>query len=344
VILYRKGGPARVRRYAAPEPPFWCATTLAPYSARRATPVAIDYTMLRASAADRLEVTVCASVRDDLERSRAIEEPVLIEATEAAEPIFRRGEEALAFCEEQRLGALHMISTRGTLPVQAPAEMVLVLAAWPLDLAPIAEVAEEARRRSLTWGVAVPLIYPVSTDLTTLETLADISRDGGAAFLTAIHLQVEATAKQVIAQSMSLDGEDDRYAMLFHGDVGPIHLATERHIAALAAERGMADFIVPPRWDERSNWNAAVLLTLIASRMIALELDLDLAGRILRSARVVAALDKPLTRVAEAANLAIIEALDETSVEVLTEWIRGESPSFVAEVNEQWRLSRNVQR
>ena len=24
----------------------------------------------------------------------------------------------------------------------------------------------------------------------------------------------------------------------------------------------MADFIVPPRWEERSNWNAAVLLTL----------------------------------------------------------------------------------
>ncbi len=63
----------------------------------------------------------------------------------------------------------------------------------------------------------------------------------------------------------------------------------------------MHDFVVPPRWNERSNWNAAVLLTLIASRMIAIDLDLDLAGLIARSARTIADLDKPLTRIAEAA-------------------------------------------
>jgi hypothetical protein len=342
VILYRKGGPARVRRFAAPEPPFWCATALAPYSARRATPVAIDYTALRASGADRLEVTVCAGVRDELERTRAIDQPVFIEAAEAAEAIFRRGEEALGFCEEQGLGALHLVSTRGVLPLRPAPNTVVVLASWPLELSRIAELTEEARRSSLAWGLAVPLLYPVSTDLAALESLADIARECRAAFFTALVLQVDATAKQVIAQSMSLDGEDDRYAMLFHGDVAPIHLATERHIAALAAERGLADFITPPRWSDRSNWNAAALLTLIASRMIALELDLDLAGHILRSARVVATLDKPLTRVAEAASLSIIEALDETSVEVLTEWIRGESPSFVEEINEQWRLKRGV--
>lgn len=342
MILYRKVGPPRVRRYAAPEPPFWCATALAPYSARRATPVAIDYTTLRASAAERLEVTVCAGVRDELERSRAIEGPVLIEATEAAEAVFRRGEEALAFCEEQRLGALHMISTRGALPVNTPSDLVVVLAAWPLELPALAELAEEASRRSLTWGVAVPLIYPVSTELRALESLADLARDHGAAFLTALVLQVEATARQVIAQALSLDDEDDRYSLLFHGDVGPIHLATERHIAALAAERRLADFVIPPRWAERSNWNAAALLTLVASRMIALDFDLDLAGNIARSARIVADLDKPLTRVAEAASLSIIEALDETSAGVLTEWIRGETPAFVEEINELWRLKRGV--
>lgn len=342
MILYRKGGSPRVRRYAAPEPPFWCATALAPYSARRATPVAIDYTTLRASAAERLEVVVCASVRDELERSRAIGEPVLIEAAEGTEGVFRRGEEALEFCEEQGLGALHLVSTRGVLPLRIPLDAVVVLAAWPLELSRIAELAEEAHRRSLTWGLAVPMLYPVTTDLAALESLADLARDGGAVFFTALVLEVEATAKQVIAQSMNLDGEDDRYAMLFHGDVAPIHLATERHIAALAAERDLADFVVPPRWAMRSNWNAAALLTLLASRMIALELDLDLAGRILRSARTVAALDKPLTRVAESASLAIIEALDETSVEVLTEWIAGESPSFVEEIGEQWRLERGV--
>ncbi len=56
----------------------------------------------------------------------------------------------------------------------------------------------------------------------------------------------------------------------------------------------MADFILPPKWQERSNWNAAVLLTLTASRMFAMELDLDLAGAIARSARVIAELDKPI--------------------------------------------------
>src|SRR6185436_6015773 len=106
--------------------------------------------------------------------------------------------------------------------------------------------------------------------------------------------------------------------------------------------RGMRDFVLPPRWEERSNWNAAVLLTLLASRMIALELDLDLAGVIARSARVVADLDKPLARIAESASLSIIEALDAASTDVLTEWLAGDDePSFVQYVNEQWRLSRS---
>jgi hypothetical protein len=121
-----------------------------------------------------------------------------------------------------------------------------------------------------------------------------------------------------------------------------VQLATERHIAALAHERDMADFIVPPRWEERSNWNAAVLLTLAASRMIAMELDLDLAGMIARSARAVAELDKPLARVAEAASLSIIETLDDVSRDVLNEWLAGSEPSFVQHVNEQWRLSRQL--
>ena len=102
----------------------------------------------------------------------------------------------------------------------------------------------------------------------------------------------------------------------------------------------MADFIVPPRWDERSNWNGAVLLTLTASRMIAMELDLDLAGTMARSARNVAELDKPLTRIAEAANLSIVAGIDETSVEMLTEWLSAGTCSFAEYVNDQWRTRR----
>ena len=46
MILYRKGASLRVRRAAAPAAPFWCATTIAPYAAKRAAPIAIDYLTL----------------------------------------------------------------------------------------------------------------------------------------------------------------------------------------------------------------------------------------------------------------------------------------------------------
>jgi hypothetical protein len=333
VILYRKPGQLRIKRAPAPHPPFWCATSIAPYSARRAEPVAIDYVGLRAGGADRLEVTVADNVRDELERTRAIEGPVLIDAAEQAEAVFRRGEEALAFSAEQGLGTLFLTSTRGVLPRHATS---VVVAAWPLELNRLEELF------SGDFGVAVPLIYPTTTDLAALEDLADRAKRYGARFLTGVIVEVEQTAKQAIAQSMDLAHDDDRYAMLFHAEVEPIHLATERHIAALAHERGMADFVLPPRWEERSNWNAAVLLTLVASRMFAMELDLDLAGVIARSARLIAELDKPVARVAEAASVSIIGGLDETSAQMLTEWLQSGTASFAEYVGEQWRLRRST--
>jgi hypothetical protein len=339
VILYRKAAPLRVRRSAAPAAPFWCATAVAPYGAKRAAPIAIDYVALDAMGVpDKLEVGVCDDVRDELERARTIEGPVLIDAAESAEIVFRRGEVALAYCEEQQLPAVHLMSTRGTLPAFAPDDTVIVIAAWPLELSRLERLFADARERGLRWGVTVPVMFPVTTELASLNALADLA--AGASFFAAIGVEVEPTAKQALAQSLNLDADDDRYAMLFHGRLEPVHLATERHIAALAHERDMADFIMPPRWEERSNWNASVLLTLAASRMIAMELDLDLAGTIARSARVIAELDKPLMRVAESASLSIIGGLDETSAEALTSWIAGEPPAFLEFVNEQWRMKR----
>lgn len=339
MILYRKAAPLRVRRSSAPEAPFWCATAVAPYGAKRAEPVAIDYLALRATAADRLEVSVCDTVRDELERTRSLAEPVLVDAAEAAETVFRRGEEALAFCAEQNRSAMHLVSTRGSLPRRYD-NATVVIAAWPPELPRLRELFAEARESELRWGVAVPVIFPVTTELALLAALADAAREQGAAFFAAIPIEVEPTAKQALAQSMQLEAEDDRYAMLFHARVEPLQLATERHIAALAHERGLADFIVPPRFEEKTNWNAAVLLTLIASRMIAMELDLDLAGTIARSARTVAELDKPLERIAASASLGIIGGLDEVSVNVLTEWLSSGSASFREYVDEQWRLRR----
>jgi len=310
VILYRKAPQLKLRRASAPAAPFWAATTIAPYAAKRATPIAIDYVELRASGAEKLEVTVCENVREELDRARTIAGPVLIDAAENAEEVFRRGEEALAWCNEQGLAA-QILTSQGN----------------------VVRLADGHR-----FGIAVPVLFPLTTDLSLLESLADAARDAGASFFAAIPIDAEPTAKQAIAQTMHYD--EDVYAMLFHSDPGPIQLATERHIAALASERGMADFILPPRWDERTNWNAAVLLTLVASRMIAMELDLDLAGVIARSARTIAELDKPLTRVAESASLSIIGGLDETSGEMLSEWVGGGSAAFAEYVGEQWRLRR----
>lgn len=327
MILYRKVPQLRIRRATAPEPPFWAATTIAPYGARRATPLAIDYTSHRASGGDKVEVTVCDRVRDELERARTIGGPVLIDAAENAEVVFGRGEDALAWCDENQCAAQLLVSA-------ARGRGDVIVAAWP----PRAEAFADFKGSQ--WGVAVPVIFPVTTDLALLERLADEARRNGAAYFAAIAIDVEPTAKQSIAQSLELTADDDRYATLFHGDVAPIQLATERHIAALAAERGMADFIVPAQWSQRTNWNAAVLLTLTASRMMAMELDLDLAGTIARSARAIAELEKPLTRIAESANLSIVGGLDETSVQMLTEWLESGAASFAEYVNEQWRLLR----
>jgi hypothetical protein len=310
VILYKKVPQLRLRRASAPAAPFWSATVIAPYAARRATPIAVDYIEHRASGAEKLDVAVCENVRDELDRARGIVAPVLIDAAENAEEVFGRGAEALAWCDEQGLAA-HLLTSEGRVVRLSHADR---------------------------FGIAVPVLFPLTTDLALLESLADSARDAGAAFFAAIPIDVEPTAKQAIAQTMPVD--DDLYAMLFHSDLGPIQLATERHIAALASERGMADFILPPLWGERSNWNAAVLLTLIASRMIAMELDLDLAGVLARSARTIAELDKPLTRIAESASLSIIGGVDETSVKMLTEWLATGSAAFAEHVHEQWRLRR----
>jgi hypothetical protein len=340
VILYRKAAPLRVRRSTAPEPPFWCATTLAPYGAKRAAPIAIDYPALRATGAEKLEVAVCDTVRDELERMRGLAGPVLVEAAEAAETVFRRGEEALAFLEENRRPAVHLVSTRGSLPSRRYEDTTVVISAWPLELPKLQELFAEAREKELRWGVAVPVLYPVTTELEPLSVLAATAKEHGASFIASIAVEAEPTAKQALARSMNLDADDDRYALLFHASMEPVHVATERHIATLAHDHGLPDFIVPPRWEERTNWNAAVLLTLIASRMIAMELDLDLAGTIGRSARAIAELDKPIARIAESASLGIIGALDEVSAEALTEWLATGEASFAGYVNEQWRMRR----
>src|SRR5206468_1280841 len=190
LIIYRKAQQLRMQRSAIPAPPFWAATTIAPYGPRRAAPVAIDYVELRASYSDRMEVTVCEDVRDELERSSRIVEPAMIEATEFAEVIFRRGEEALRFCCDTGATAIHLISTRGTAPMSTCDRAVVTIATWPIDFSRLEELFASAKERRLRWGVAIPVIFPAATNLGTLRDLADLARDNGAMFLAALPLDL----------------------------------------------------------------------------------------------------------------------------------------------------------
>lgn len=345
MILYRKSPHLRVKRSSYPAPPFWFGAAIAPYGARRAEPVAIDYIELRASSADRLEVAVSDNVTSEITRSnwrQRTDAAVLIDAAEAAETVFRRGEEALAAIGESGYPAIHLVSARGCLPATVPSRSAVAIAAWPPERRWLEPMFIDARDRGLDWGVVVPVMFPVTTDLPTLEAITHLARSYRAGFLAALPVDLDPTAKQALARSLSVADDDDRYAMLFHSDLDPIHTATERHLAALAHEAGLSDFVVPPTFGERTNWNAAVVLTLAATRMLAMEYETELAGTLARSARVVVDLDKPLTRIAEAANLSIVDALDEVSVDILTEWLESGRSVFVERVNARWRLRRDA--
>jgi hypothetical protein len=334
LILYRKAQQQlRIQRSAIPEPPFWAATKVAPYSTKRAEPIAIDYLELRATHADRLEVGVSIDVRDELERAPQLHDPVLIDAAEASERVFRRGEEALRFCCDSGLTAIHLVSTRGALPSAACERATVVISAWPYELPRLRELMRDAHDRRMRWGVAVPVIFP---PLDVLRQIAGAAHEHEAMFLAALPVEVDPTARKTIAT----DAEE--YDALFHADLEPLQVATERHLAALAADIGVADFVVPPRWEEKSNWNASILLTLVASRMIAMKRDVEVASRIARSARAVAQLDKPLDRIAAAASLSIVEALDDISTDILNDWLESGRSAYVDHIDKQWRLRRDV--
>ena len=317
----------RIKRAAAPEPPFWFASAVSPYSPRRASPISIDYIDLVASHVDRVETTAAT-----LGEMADLDEPVLIVATDLPEVIHRRGEEALKMLAGRAV--THLISTRSSVPETMPEHALLVVAAWPPDTL---EALWGGGAPPPRWGLAVPVLHPVTTNLPLLESLADFARDRGAAFFTSISVAIEPAAKNELARA-----DEEAYELLFHGDADALHVATERHIAALAHERGMLDFVPTPRWKEKSNWNAAVLLTLTAARLIAMERDLELAGMLARSARAIAALDKPIERIAEAASLSIVESLDEASVDLLSDWLESGRAAFVERVNADWRLRRDA--
>lgn len=338
-MLFRKTPALRIRRYASPEPPFFSASAILPYGVRHDSPIAIDHLTMEASAPDRLEVLVCEDVSRELTASRAVAAPALVEATGNGETVFERGAATMSWFRDHEVPASLLVSLPAAVPEDAGwPDGVLIVSAWDIERA--TALMDAAARQPMPWGVIVPILFPVTTGAEALTGIAAYAAARGAGFLATAPLHPDQTVKQAVAQRLALGSDDDRYALLFHSQVEPLHVAADRHAAFAAAAHGLADFVLPPRWNERTNWNAATLLTLTATRMLSLELDLDLAASLARAARAVATLDKPIEAIARSASLSIIGGVEETAVEILTEWLEGQEPGFVNFVNDQWRLEK----
>lgn len=340
MIVYRNGGPIRLLRHTAPDPPFWAAGTALPYSARRTSPVVVDWINLIASRSEYEEVEVSSAVRETILRSNYLRPPLLVDATGPAEAVYARGAEAGLAAAEAGLETLLLVSTEGGLPEAAHEKLIVAIAAWPSEsLEGLREIGDEANRRGLRFGVVVPVIPPETTTLPLLERIADDSAAAGASFLAAVPIDVDPTARRQLAEQT--DADQETISLLFESDLELLTVATERHIAALAIERGMSDLVPVPGFDGASNWSAAASLASTGNRMIRMNRDVEMGWDILRASRTIAALGTPLRRIADAASLAIIEPLDPLIAAAVEEWLESGTSSLMREVDEAWRLRRD---
>jgi hypothetical protein len=345
LIVYRKVPGLRITRSPAPQPPFWSAATVSPYSPHRGSPLSIDYLDLQATCSERMEVNVCDGVAPELaqaEQKHSWGGPVLVEATEFAEHVFRRGEAAAQSLLDRGVDVVMLVSTYGSIPqLEASDHLTLAISAWPLEFPRLEKLLGSVRDSGLQWGVLVPVVFPVTTDIAALNDLTALAAEAGAMFLTSAAIDLDPTAKQAVVRSLAVDDEDDRYAALFHTDLETINVATERHLAALAAEKMMSDVLLLPGSRRKTNWNGATLLTAAGARMVAMNREVELGWSLLRSARVVAELDKPLQRIAEAASLSIVPAIDPISAQALEQWLATGASDYCRDIDAQWRLRRD---
>jgi len=342
LIRYEKKRAIGIARAQTPQPPFWARTTLSPYSWPRTVPLSIDYQSLTARGSEAIEVEVSDRPGEQLAREASIEGPVLIDATGPAEMVYQRGKETAEWASLHGLATTRLISPETSAVGQNESiGVMLAVAAWPLALDRIKILFKDLGRSGTKWGVAVPVIYPVATDLETLQSLADNAQEAGARFLAALPIDLEPTAKRALVDVLQLGDEDDAWSTLFHSELDTITIATERHIAALAHERGMIDFVPPPAAEQRTNWNAAVHLTLAATRMLRMKDRTEFAWTLLRAAQSVATLQKPIERIASVASLSIIPGLGPEISIALEEWTRSGSSGLADAIHAQWRLRRD---
>ncbi len=340
MITYRQVPSLRVVSQSSPQPPFWSRTTVSPYGSIRTAPLALDYQNLTLSAHSRVEVAVCDDVAARLlESAVPFDDPLLIDATESGEKIFGRAEQALGSLGSRSRELIYLTSTRGAIPNASPTDqLTLLVAAWPIDDDGLSEMFAALNSQGWRWGVVIPIVYPLTTDLAILQRIADLAAQHGAVSLSAIPFDLTPAAKHTIAKSIS---DHESYLTLFDSDLDTITVATERHVAALAEERQLQDFVCPIGIANKTNWNAAILLTILGTRMLRMKKDVELGWRLVRSAKILAELDKPIEHVAEAASLGIIEGLDPRAVEVVESWMRGGEPTFADSIHAQWRLRRD---
>jgi hypothetical protein len=320
MISYRRKPRIRVHRFAVPELPFRCAALVSPYGGAPAAGLVFDWAELTVSARAQGEASVADAAIRHL--PDPMPSPAAIDGTPFAETVF-----ACAGAISTELGAagievVHVRSLEGHLP--APSSALEVVVFWPPRIDLLRALPPHPRR-----GVLVPVIYPATTDL---ELLAEMADSPGISFLAAAAIEPDATAKRTLAS------DDESYEALFHSDLHSVVVATERHIAALARERGLAD-AVPV--SGTSNWAAAAALALAGERLVRMDDDVELGWTVIRSARAVADTDKPLDLISRAASVSIIGDLDEVSAEALTEWLETGDAEFLRDVNQRWRLRRD---
>ena len=340
---YRKSKRLRVLRSGTPETPFWAATIIQPYRGLRGFSPNIDFVALQASAGDRAEVEVCDDIRDALSRERhlPLHATALVEAVGFCERVFLRGAEAAEYLLVQGASVTLLISADGGLPeVVAPGASV-VIAAWPPRLSELRPLCENARSRNIHWGLLIPVLFPITTELILIEEMADLVTGCNGMFLAAATIDLDATAKKEILSGVKEEESEQMWEALFHEDLETLHVATERHIAAIASERGLADTVTPPDPLHKTNWNGAVQLSIAGNRLIRMKENMELGWTLLRSARAIVELDKDISLIARNARLNIVEGIDEISAEELTCWLDGRTTKFLDEVGDRWRLRRD---
>lgn len=339
MIHYKVGGRVRFHQNREIQPPFWQATTVHLYSPDvRSLPLGIDFLRLKGSAHRSLDVSVPA-ILDDLNLDR-VPSPILIDAWGPEEVIYRRGDRLLHELPSDARPML-LLSADGDVPLEmSAATPQLIVTAWPLDLVALESIASRASKTGFDWGVLIPVIFPLTTNLDIIETISNTARRYGASFMASSSIELDSKARGAVA-SMCDDLDEETWATLFDADLDRIHLSTERHIAALAHQHGIADTIAPPLGESRSNRAAAVLLSRVGSRMVKMDHDVELGWKFLKASGRVATFDKEIARVASTAHITIIPELeDEILAEVVEQWLENGEAEFADHIDDKWRLTR----